>query len=93
MNNINLKNTIENLIDTFLEAGKIAKIISEQGVKITIKSDKSPVTNGDIAVDNILKKKNRRINTFYTHYLWGNRKSEYKKWTQIFLVNWPNWRY
>ena len=57
MNNINLKNTIENLIDTFLEAGKIAKIISEQGVKITIKSDKSPVTYGDIAVDNILKKK------------------------------------
>ena len=57
MNNIELKNTIENLIDTFLEAGKIAKKISEDGVKITIKSDKSPVTNGDVEVDNILRKK------------------------------------
>ena len=57
MNNIDLKNTIENLINTFLEAGKIAKKISEHGVKITIKSDKSPVTDGDLAVDKILRKK------------------------------------
>ena len=57
MNNINLKNTIENLIDTFLEAGKIAKKISERGVKITIKPDKTPVTDGDLAVDVILRKK------------------------------------
>ena len=57
MDNIELKHTIENLIDTFLEAGKIAKKISERGVKITIKPDKSPVTNGDLEVDNILKKK------------------------------------
>ena len=41
LNNINLKNTAENLIDAFLEAGKEAKKISERGVKITIKSDKS----------------------------------------------------
>ena len=57
MNDINLKDVIENLIDTFLEAGKIAKEINERGLEITIKPDKSPVTNGDIAVDNILKKK------------------------------------
>ena len=57
MNNTNLKNTIENLIDTFLEAGKIAREISERGVKITIKSDKSPVTDGDLAVDRILSEK------------------------------------
>ena len=57
LNNINLKNTIENLIDTFLEAGKIAKKISERGVKITIKPDKTPVTDGDLAVDVILRKK------------------------------------
>ena len=57
MNNIELKNIIENLIDTFLEAGKTAKEISDQGVKITIKSDKSPVTNGDLEVDKILRKK------------------------------------
>ncbi len=57
MNNIDLKNTAENLINTFLEAGKIAKEISRRGVKITIKADKSPVTDGDLAVDEILRNK------------------------------------
>tara|TARA_B100000029_G_scaffold514989_1_gene619960 strand:+ start:1303 stop:2088 length:786 start_codon:yes stop_codon:yes gene_type:complete len=57
LNNINLKNITENLIDTFFEAGKIAKEISDKGVKITIKKDKSPVTNGDLAVDKILREK------------------------------------
>ena len=52
-----LKNTIESLLDTFLEAGKIAKEISKKGVKITIKPDKSPVTDGDLLVDKILTKK------------------------------------
>ena len=55
MNNINLKVITENLIDTFLEAGKIAREMSEKGIKITIKPDKSPVTDGDLAVDKILK--------------------------------------
>jgi len=57
LDNIKLKNTIESLLDTFLKAGKIAKKISEKGVKITIKPDKSPVTDGDLAVDKILRKK------------------------------------
>ena len=57
MNNLNLKNTAENLIDTFLKAGKIAKEISRRGVKITIKVDKSPVTDGDLAVDELLRTK------------------------------------
>ena len=57
LNNLNLKNTTEDLIDTFLKAGKIAKEISQQGVKIIIKPDKSPVTDGDLAVDKLLKTK------------------------------------
>ena len=57
MNNLNLKNIAEDLIDTFLKAGKIAKEISQRGVKITIKADKSPVTDGDLAVDELLKTK------------------------------------
>ena len=57
MNNLNLKNTAEDLIDTFLKAGKIAKEISHRGVKITIKTDKSPVTDGDLAVDELLSTK------------------------------------
>ena len=57
MNNLNLKNIVETLLGSFLEAGKIAKEISHRGVKITIKADKSPVTDGDLEVDRILSKK------------------------------------
>jgi len=57
LDKIKLKNTIEALLDTFLEAGKVAKEISEKGVKITIKPDKSPVTDGDLLVDKILREK------------------------------------
>ena len=61
MNNLNLKNIAEQLLDTFLEAGKIAIEISQQGVKVTIKSDKSPVTDGDLAVDKILTLKIKNL--------------------------------
>ena len=61
MNNLNLKNTAEQLIDTFLEAGQVAKEINQRGVKITIKSDKSPVTDGDLAVDKILTVKIKNL--------------------------------
>ena len=57
MNNLNLKKIAVELIDTFLKAGQVARKISQYGVKITIKSDKSPVTNADLAVDEILKTK------------------------------------
>ena len=39
MNNLNLKKITEDLLDTFLEAGKVAKKINEEGLKITIKPD------------------------------------------------------
>ena len=55
MNSINLKDISEKLIDTFLEAGKKAREVSQKGVKITLKSDKSPVTDGDLLVDKILR--------------------------------------
>ena len=54
---MNLKKTAEALIETFLKAGEIAKEISQRGVKITIKDDKSPVTDGDLAVDELLRNK------------------------------------
>jgi len=57
LNNLNLKNITEELLDTFLEAGEMAKEISRRGVKITIKADKSPVTDGDLAVDRLLRDK------------------------------------
>ena len=57
LNNLNLKNIAESLIDTFLGAGKVAMDIRKKGVKITIKEDKSPVTDGDLAVDEIIRNK------------------------------------
>ena len=57
MNNLNLKNLTEELLDTFLEAGKIAKEISQRGLKITTKKDNTPVTDGDLAVDKLLREK------------------------------------
>ena len=44
-----------------MKAGKIAKEISQRGVKITIKADKSPVTDGDLAVDELLRKKIKKL--------------------------------
>lgn len=61
MNNLNLKNIAESLIDTFYQGGKIAKDISQQGVKVKIKTDKSPVTDGDLAVDDIIKSKIKNL--------------------------------
>ena len=58
---LDLKNIAEELIGSFLEAGKIAKEISERGVKITIKSDNTPVTDGDLAVDDILTNKIKKL--------------------------------
>ena len=45
------------LIDTFNEAGRIALILRESGLKKEIKSDNTPVSNGDIEVNKTLTKK------------------------------------
>ncbi|MBA1337232.1 MAG: 3'(2'), 5'-bisphosphate nucleotidase [Pelagibacterales bacterium] len=57
MTNLDLKKITEDLIETFLKAGQVAKDISKSGLKITIKSDNTPVTNGDLEVDLILRSK------------------------------------
>ena len=57
MNKLDLKGITEQLLEAFINAGKIAKEISLRGVKISIKADKSPVTDGDLAVNEILTNK------------------------------------
>jgi len=54
MNNKDLKNLAESLINTFKEAAKESIKIEKQGVKVKIKSDGSPVTNGDLKVNEII---------------------------------------
>tara|TARA_Y100000590_G_scaffold465748_1_gene638922 strand:+ start:1490 stop:2266 length:777 start_codon:yes stop_codon:yes gene_type:complete len=61
LNKIDLKDISEKLINTFLEAGKKAREISQKGVKITLKSDKSPVTDGDLLVDKILRSRIKEL--------------------------------
>ena len=61
MTDINTKNITDDLIKTFIQAGEVAKEISKKGVKITVKADKSPVTNGDLAVDEILRSKIKEL--------------------------------
>jgi len=57
MDETKLKGVIENLIDTFLMAGDLSIKLRNQGLKKEIKSDNTPVSNGDIEVNKVLTKK------------------------------------
>ena len=57
MNKPNYKEIVENLIDTFLDAGEISLKLREQGLTKKIKSDNTPVSNGDIEINKIITKK------------------------------------
>jgi len=56
MNQNKIKDIAESLLKTFFKAGKAAIDEKNKGFDIKIKSDKSPVTNGDLIVDEILRK-------------------------------------
>ena len=49
-----LKTISEGLIDTFKEAGKISIDLYKKGLKIEIKEDRSPVSNGDLRVNELI---------------------------------------
>ena len=57
MDETKLKGIIEDLIDTFLMAGDLSIKLRNQGLKKEIKSDNTPVSNGDIEVNKVLTKK------------------------------------
>ena len=57
MSNIDTKEIIENLIETFLYAGKVSIELREQGLTKEIKSDNTPVSNGDLEVNKIITNK------------------------------------
>ena len=54
MKSSDLKTICESLIDTFNEAGKISIDLYKKGLQIKIKVDKSPVSNGDIEVNELI---------------------------------------
>ena len=57
MTQSDIKKIIENLIQTFLDAGKISIDLRKKGLTKEIKSDNTPVSNGDLEVNKILSKK------------------------------------
>ncbi len=61
MNNEELKIIAENLIQTFKIAGEESVNIEKKGLKIKTKSDGSPVTNGDLKVNEIITNKIKEL--------------------------------
>ena len=61
MTKIEIKKIVENLIDTFLHAGKVSLDLRNKGLTKEIKSDNTPVSNGDIEVNNIITKKIKKL--------------------------------
>ena len=57
MNRDELKKIAENLIDTFNIAGQESIDLYKKGLKIEIKEDKSPVSNGDLRVNELITKR------------------------------------
>ncbi len=54
---MDLKEIVENLIENFLEAGDLAIQLRKKGLVKKIKSDNTPVSNGDIEVNKFISKK------------------------------------
>ena len=57
MNKNELKNIAEGLIETFNVAGQESIDLFARGLKIEIKEDNSPVSNGDLRVNDLITKK------------------------------------
>ena len=57
MNEVRKKEITKNLISCFLEAGEISLKLRKKGLKKETKEDNTPVTNGDIEVNNLITEK------------------------------------
>ena len=54
MTKINIKEVVENLVSTFLSAGRVSLDLRQKGLTKEIKSDNTPVSNGDLEVNEII---------------------------------------
>ena len=61
MTEIKTEELVKNLISTFLKAGEISINLRNKGLTKTIKSDNTPVSNGDLEVNNLITKKLQKI--------------------------------
>ena len=56
-----IKIIVENLIDTFLDAGKVSLELRKKGLTKQIKKDNTPVSNGDLEVNKIITNKIKEL--------------------------------
>ena len=61
MNNSELKFIAENLIETFKIAGKESILLYKKGLKIKKKEDNSPVSNGDLKVNDLISNRIKEL--------------------------------
>ena len=61
MKSSDLKTISESLIDTFKDAGKTSIELYRRGLQIEIKKDKSPVSNGDLKVNELITNKIKNL--------------------------------
>ena len=61
MTEINIEKLTRDLIDTFLNAGKISINLRKAGLTKKIKSDSTPVSNGDLEVNKIVSEKIKKL--------------------------------
>ena len=54
---MDLKIIVENLVDSFLSAGNLALQLRKKGLIKKLKSDNTPVSNGDLEVNDLISKK------------------------------------
>ena len=57
MNLSEIEKIINSLIDTFVKCGAVSLELRNKGLEKSIKDDNTPVTNGDIQVNNLLVEK------------------------------------
>ena len=69
---MDIKLIIESLIDPFLSAGDLSLALREKGLKKEIKSDNTPVSNGDLEVNKFITKKISEITPDYSNYFRRN---------------------
>ena len=61
MAEINIEALVKNLINTFLNAGEISINLRRNGLTKKIKSDNTPVSNGDLEVNKIISRKLKEL--------------------------------
>ena len=58
---INIQDTVEKLIDTFLNAGRISLELRKEGLTKHIKDDNTPVNKGDLEVNKIITNEIKKL--------------------------------